>query len=41
MTSVIGPIIGVEPPFTVHAIIGAVDKRGKGRAAIKMIIGFQ
>ena len=41
LTSVIGPIVGVEPPFTVHAIIGAVDKRGKGRAAIKMIVGFQ
>ena len=41
LTSVIGPIVGVEPPFTVHAIIGSVDKRGKGRAAIKMIIGFQ
>ena len=35
LTSVIGPIVGVEPPFTVHTIIGAVDKRGKGRAAIK------
>ena len=41
LTSVIGPVVGVEPPFTVHAIIGSVDKRGKGRAAIKMIIGFQ
>ena len=41
LTSVIGPIVGVEPPFTVHAIMGSVDKRGKGRAAIKMIIGFQ
>ena len=41
LTSVIGPIVGVEPSFTVQAIIGAVDKRRKGRAAIKMIIGFQ
>ena len=41
LTSVIGSVVGVEPPFTVHAIIGSVDKRGKGRAAIKMIIGFQ
>ena len=41
MTSMIGPIVGVEPPLTVHAIIGAVDKGGKGRPAIKMIVGFQ
>ena len=41
LTSVMGPIVGVEPPFTVHSIIGTVDKRGKGRAAIKMIIGFE
>ena len=41
LTSVIGSVVGVEPPFTVHTIIGAVDKRGKGRAAIKMIVGFQ
>ena len=41
LTSVMGPIIGVEPPFTVHTIIGAVDKCGKGRAAIKMMIGFE
>ena len=41
LTSVMGPIVGVEPPFTVHTIIGAVNKRGKGRAAIKMIVGFQ
>ena len=41
LTSVIGPIVGVEPPFTVHTIIGAVDKRRKGRAAIKMIVGFE
>ena len=41
LTSVMGPIVGVEPSFTVHAIIGAVDKRRKGRAAIKMIIGFE
>ena len=41
LTSVIGPIVGVEPSFTVHTIIGAVDKRGKRRAAIKMIVGFE
>ena len=41
LTSVMGLIVGVEPPFTVHTIIGAVDKRGKRRAAIKMIVGFQ
>ena len=41
LTSVMGSVVGVEPPFTVQTIIGAVDKRRKGRAAIKMIIGFQ
>ena len=41
LTSVMGSIVGVEPSFTIQAIIGAVDKRGKRRAAIKMIIGFE
>ena len=41
LTGVIGPIVGVEPSFTVHTIIGAVDNRGKRRAAIKMIVGFE
>ena len=41
LTSVMGPIVGVEPPFTVHTIIRTVDKGRKRRAAIKMIIGFQ
>ena len=41
LTSVIGSVVGVEPSFTVRTIIGAVDKRGKGRAAIKMIVGFE
>ena len=41
LTSVMSPIVGVEPPFTVQTIIGAVDKRGKGCAAIKMMIGFE
>ena len=41
LTSVIGSIVGVEPSFTVHTIIGAVDKRRKGRAAIKMFVGFE
>ena len=41
LTGMIGSVVGVEPPFTVQAIIGAVHKSRKGRAAIKMIIGFQ
>ena len=41
LTSMIGPIVGVEPPFTVQAIIRTVDKGRKGHAAIKMIIGFE
>ena len=41
LTGMIGPIVGVEPPFTVHAIIRTVHERGKGRAAIKMVIGFE
>ena len=41
LTSVMGPIVGVEPPFTVQAIIRAVDKGRKRRAAIKMIVGFE
>ena len=41
MTSVIGSVVSVEPSFTVQAIIRAVDKGGKGRAAIKMIVGFE
>ena len=41
LTGMIGSVVGVEPPFTVHAIIGAVDKRRKGRTAIKMMIGFE
>ena len=41
LTDMIGSVVGVEPPFTIHAIIGAVHKSRKGRAAIKMIIGFQ
>ena len=36
-----GAIICVEPPLTVHTIIRTVDKGRKGRATIKMIIGFQ
>ena len=40
LTSMIGPIVGVEPPFTVHTIIRTIDKRRKGCAAIKMIVGF-
>ena len=40
LTSVIGSVVGVEPPFAVQAIIRTVDKGRKGRAAIKMIIGF-
>ena len=41
LTGMIGSVVGVETPFTVHEIIGAVHKSRKGRAAIKMIIGFQ
>ena len=41
LTSVMGSIIGVEPSFTVQAIIGAIHERGKGRAAVKMIIGLE
>ena len=41
LTGMIGPIVCVEPPFTVHVIIRTVHKGRKGRAAIKMIIGFQ
>ena len=41
LTSVMGPIVGVEPSFTVQAIIGAIHKRRKGRAAVKMIIGLE
>ena len=41
LTSMIGSIVGVEPPFTVQAIIRTIHKRGKGRAAIKMMIGFE
>ena len=41
LTGVIGPIIGVERPFTVQTIIGAVDKGGKRRAAIEMMVGFE
>ena len=41
LTSVIGSVVGVEPSFTVQAIIRTVDKGGKRRAAVKMIIGFE
>ena len=41
MTNMIDSIVGVEPSFTVHTIIRAVDKGGKGRAAIKMIVGLE
>ena len=41
LTGMIGSVVRVEPPFTVHAIIRAIHKSRKRRAAIKMIIGFQ
>ena len=41
LTGMIGSVVGVEPPFTVQAIIGTVHKSRKGRATIKMIIGFE
>ena len=41
LTGMIGPIVGVQPPFTVQTIIRTVDEGRKGLTAIKMIIGFQ
>ena len=41
LTSMIGSVVGVEPPFTVHTIKRTIHKRRKGRAAIKMIVGFE
>ena len=41
LTGMIGPIVGVEPPFTVHAIIRTIHKGRKGREAMEMIVGFQ
>ena len=41
LTSMIGSIIGVEPSFAVQAIIRTIDKRGKRRAAVEMIIGLE
>ena len=41
LTDMIGPIVGVEPPFTVHAIIRTIHKGRKGREAMEMIVGFQ
>ena len=41
LTSMIGLVVGVEPPFTVQAIIRTIDKGRKRRAAIKMIVGFE
>ena len=41
LTGLTGPIVGVEPPFTVQTIMRTVDEGRKGRAAIKMIVGFQ
>ena len=41
LTTMMRSIVGIEPPFTVQTIIGAIDKRRKGRATIKMIIGFE
>ena len=41
LTSMIGSVVGVETPFAVHTIIGAVHKSRKGRTAIKMSIGFE
>ena len=40
LTDMIGPIVGVEAPSTVQTIIRTVDEGRKGRAAIKMMIGF-
>ena len=41
LTSMIGPIVGVEPPFTVQAIIRTIHKGRKRRATIEMIVGFE
>ena len=41
LTGMSRTIIVVESPFTVHAIIRTVPERGKRRAAIKMMVGFQ
>ena len=41
MTGMIGPIVGVEPPFAVQTIIRTVEEGRKRRTAIKMMIGFQ
>ena len=41
LTGMIEPIVGAEPPLTVHTIIRTVHEGRKGRAPIKMIIGFQ
>ena len=41
LTGMIGSVIGVEPPVTVHAIIGTVDKGRKRGTVIKMMVGFQ
>ena len=41
LTVMIAPIVGVEAPLTVHAIIGTVHERRKRRPAIKMIVGFE
>ena len=41
LAGMIGAIIGVEPPFTVHTIIRTVHEGRKGGAAVKMIIGFE
>ena len=41
LTRVIGLVVGVEPSFTVQAIIRTIHKRRKRRAAIKMIVGFE
>ena len=41
LTGMIGPIVGVEPPFTVQTIIRTVHKGRKRRTTIKMMIGFQ
>ena len=41
LAGMIGPIIGVDPPFTVQTIIGTVHEGRKRRTAIEMMIGFQ
>ena len=41
LTTVMGSVVGVEPSFTVQAIVRAVHERRKRRTTIKMMIRFE